>query len=267
MKASNAIGVFDSGIGGLTVLREIKALLPGEATIYLGDTARVPYGTKSRETVTGYSVENTAFLITRGIKMLVIACNTASAYAIEELRKKLIMPIVGVVEPGAKAAVEATKKGSIGVIGTEGTVKSRAYTAAIKAIDAKITVYEQACPLLVPLVEEGIIKGEIARLAVRRYLAGFKDKAIDTLVLGCTHYPLLKKVISEVVGSDVRLIDSAESTAKEVGEILKATGLIESARKPAEHRVFVTDSPERFAAVGKRFLGEDLARVELIRVG
>jgi glutamate racemase len=278
----SSIGVFDSGIGGLTVLREITRLLPGENTIYLGDTARVPYGSKSKETIERYSFEIAAFLLKHDIKMLVAACNTASAYAVPALAKELDIPVLGVIEPGARAAVSATRTKRIGVIGTEGTIKSNSYVNAIRRLCAGVSfdivehgrksfdryfevkpgsgfvIFTKACPLFVPLVEEGWTDDAVTRLVAERYLAGLKDEEIDTLVLGCTHYPLLKEPIASVMGPGVNLIDSAASTALEVKTILEEKGLLNGSDKAATHRFYVTDSPERFMAVGRRFFGERL---------
>ncbi len=262
---SDAIGIFDSGLGGLTVQSEITKLLPGEDTIYLGDTARVPYGTKSAETVTRYSIEIADFLTTLNIKILVVACNTASAYAIEALSDKLDIPVVGVIKPGAMSAVRATKAKKIGVIGTEGTIRSGAYVQAVKEIDPDIEVQVKACPLFVPLVEEGFLDSEITELAAREYLALFTDGALDALVLGCTHYPLLKGVISKTLGPGVSLIDSAEATAAEVGRVLKERALLNDGE--GTHRFFVTDSPKRFVDVGKNFLHDRLDSAELVKLG
>ena len=280
------IGVFDSGIGGLTVLREITSLLPFESTIYLGDTARVPYGSKSKETIERYSFEIARFLQRLGVKMLVAACNTASAYAVPRLAKELDIPVLGVIEPGARAAVAATRERRIGVIGTEGTIKSNSYVNAIKRLcdggafeivehgkksfdryfEVKpgndVVIFTKACPLFVPLVEEGWTEDSVTRIVAERYLAGLKDEGIDTLVLGCTHYPLLKNTISSVMGAGVSLIDSAESTAAEVKKTLAAAGLLSDSKK-ASHRFFVTDSPERFMTVGRRFFGDRLESSEL----
>jgi len=258
LNRKSSIGVFDSGIGGLTVLREITRLLPNENTVYLGDTARVPYGSKSRETIERYSFEIAAFLLKHDIKMLVAACNTASAFAVPRLKTGLKIPVTGVIEPGARAAAGASKAGRIGVIGTEGTIKSSAYTTAIKAVKPGAETFVQACPLFVPLVEEGWAGDEVTEMVARRYLAGFKDARIDTLVLGCTHYPLLKETIASVMGAGVTLIDSAASTALEVKKILTQENLLNDGGSPGEHRFFVTDSPERFMTVGRRFFGENL---------
>jgi glutamate racemase len=260
-----AIGIFDSGIGGLTVLKEIVAKLPDENIIYLGDTARVPYGIRSSETVTRYSFENTQFLLAQEIKMLVVACNTASAISLEAVKKEFPLPIIGVLEPGARAAVAATKKRKIGVIGTEATVGSRAYEKAIKGLAPDVEVYSLACPLFVPLVEEGWLDNDVAALVAEKYLASLRGRGIDTLVLGCTHYPLLKGIIRRVIGPEIVLIDSATETAKEVADVLaklKWYGEGEGLRK-----YYVTDTPARFEKIGKLFLGDSLLRAEQVKVG
>jgi glutamate racemase len=249
------IGVFDSGIGGLTVLHEIIQTMPKENTVYLGDTARAPYGTKSVETVLRYSYENSEFLIEKGVKVVVVACNTSTAIALGQLRSRLNLPVVGVIEPGVRRAIKSTKNKKVGVIGTEATIQSGAYTRALKAVDANIEVYSRACPLFVPLVEEGWTDNEVVEMTAKAYLQGFKQSGIDTLVLGCTHYPLLKKAIRNFLGRRVRLVDSAEETAKEVESMLKADSSLRKNGKGA-HSFFVTDAPERFIKVGRRFLGE-----------
>lgn len=254
------IGVFDSGMGGLTVLREIIRQLPGEDTIYLGDTARVPYGIRSAEVVTRYSFENARFLLAQGIKLMVIACNTASAISLERLRQELEIPVIGVIEPGARAALKATKNGRIGIIGTETTIRSGAYSKLLHRLAPGVEVFSAPCPLFVPLVEEGWVDNEVALLAARKYLRSLKSEGIDTLVLGCTHYPLLKGIITQVMGEGVGLIDSANETAREIRQVLEGEGLMRppSAETETTHgmRVFyATDSPERFSALGGRFLG------------
>jgi glutamate racemase len=267
MKKSRPIGIFDSGIGGLTVLKEVSRVLPNEDTVYLGDTARVPYGAKSREAVERNSLENAAFLVKHKIKLLVVACNTASAYAVAALREHLKVPVVGVIEPGAKMAVGTTKIKRVGVIGTEGTMRSGAYFDAIKAIDQKVVIFIKPCPLFVPLVEEGWTDNEAARLTAKKYLGEMREQRIDTLVLGCTHYPLLKKTISGVMGAKVRLIDSAFATAFEVQSVLQDNHLLnEDDASPARRTFFVTDSPERFTRVGKKFYDEAPLDAELVRV-
>ncbi|MBT0663748.1 glutamate racemase [Geobacter pelophilus] len=256
-----AIGIFDSGVGGLTVLKEIVKALPQEDTIYLGDTARVPYGTKSPETVIRYARQITEFLVGRDIKLLVVACNTASAVALDSLNEAFSIPIVGVIEPGARRAVSVTKTGKVAVIGTEGTVKSSAYTKAIKRLSSDVQVVTRACPLFVPLAEEGWVDNEVARLTARSYLEGLREDGVDTLVLGCTHYPLLKGVIEEVMGSDVVLVDSAEETARTVAGILADHDLLRPVAEKGNHHYFVTDVPAGFIRVGNRFLGGDLGDV------
>ncbi len=259
-----AIGIFDSGVGGLTVLKEIVKALPQEDTIYLGDTARVPYGTKSPETVTRYSMEITSFLVSRDIKLLVVACNTASACALETLKKHFSIPIVGVIEPGARRAASSTRTGKVGVIGTEGTIRSSAYAKAIKRINPGIEVITRACPLFVPLAEEGWIDNEVTRMTADIYLGGLKNEGVDTLVLGCTHYPILKKTIGESMGSGVQLVDSAEETARTVAEILRNSSMIRPASEKGNHHYFVTDVPAGFIKVGNRFLGGALGEVHQV---
>src|SRR5213593_1632850 len=205
-----AIGIFDSGVGGLTVLHALLEALPGEHLLYLGDTGRHPYGTKSAETVTRYSIENVEFLVAKGIKMLVVACNTASAVALDALEARFPLPVVGVIEPGARAAVARTENGRVGVIGTEATIASGAYTKALRALRPGLEIYTRPCPLLVPLAEEGWLDGPIPRGVVETYLATLQKSGIDTLVLACTHYPLLRPLIAEVMGEKVGLVDSAE---------------------------------------------------------
>ncbi|MFN3480479.1 MAG: glutamate racemase [Thermodesulfovibrionales bacterium] len=261
------IGVFDSGIGGLTVLKEIIKELPNEGIIYLGDTARVPYGIRSPETVTRYSIENASFLASKGIKMLIVACNTASAISLDGIREKFNIPVLGVISPGARAAVAATRNKKIAVIGTEATINSNAYTKHIKSLAPEMEVIGLACPLFVPLVEEGLNDDEIARLVARRYLSGLVDKEIDTLVLGCTHYPLLKDVIAETVGKDIVLIDSAVETAREAKVLIQERGMGSNKETDPLRKFYVTDSPERFKRVGERFLGGFIKDIEKIYIG
>jgi len=259
------IGVFDSGVGGLTVLKALMEHLPHESTVYLGDTARVPYGTKSGEVVTRYSLKNAEFLLERGIKVLVVACNTASAAALPALEAALPVPVVGVIQPGARAALARTRGGGVGVIGTPGTVRSGAYQRELAAGDPRVRVKARACPLFVPLAEEGWTTGEVPLLTAREYLGEFARDGVDTLVLGCTHYPLLKGVIAEVVGPDVALVDSAEATAQAVVALLTRQGLLAPANGPApSHAYYVTDVPERFTEVGARFLGRPIPTAEQV---
>ncbi len=260
------VGIFDSGVGGLTVVKEVLKLMPFEDVVYLGDTARVPYGIRSKETVTRYAIENTEFLLSIGIKMIIIACNTVSAVAIEEVSSRVDIPVVGVIKPGALAALRVTRNHRIGVIGTETTINSSTYQRELKKLDPDIEVFVKACPLFVPLVEEGLTGGEIAELVVRYYLDEMKDNGIDTLVLGCTHYPLLKAVIRDVVGPEVVLIDSAVETAEAARDILKEIDLLRQTNPSPSRRFFVTDSPERFRSVGERFLGQSLDMVEKVQI-
>jgi len=256
------IGVFDSGVGGLTVFREIAAKLPHETLIYLGDSARVPYGTKSVETIQRYALEAARFLSTRDIKMFVVACNTASAAALPVLEEKMAVPVVGVVEPGAKAAVAATS-GRIGVIATEGTVRSRAYSRAIARIDDAVEVREQPCPLFVPLAEEGWANTHVAREVAEVYLRPLLDWGVDTLVLGCTHYPILRSTIHQVAGDGVKIVDSAETTAHEVAVALEGRLRTDPAAEP-RYRFLVTDAAERFRRIAGDFLDHEVDHLELV---
>ncbi len=267
--AHSPIGVFDSGVGGLTVLRALMARLPHESTLFLGDTARVPYGTKSGEVVTRYALANGRFLAERGVKLLVVACNTASAVAVEAMASALPVPVLGVIEPGAHAAAAKTASGKVGVIGTPGTIRSGAYERALRRARPDVQVSARACPLFVPLAEEGWTEGDVPRLAAERYLRELAGVGVDALVLGCTHYPLLKGVIGEVMGPDVALVDSAEAVAEAAFEALASTGML--APPPAEgrtpeHAYFVTDVPERFVEVAARFLGRPVAHAEQVDI-
>jgi glutamate racemase len=265
-RSSAPIGVFDSGLGGLTVAHEIMRQLPHESLIYFGDTARVPYGPKSPDTVRRYSREISAFLIEQGVKAIVVACNTATAHALPTLRDELPVPVIGVVEPGARAAVRATRTGHIGVIGTAGTIRSQAYVRAIQAESPDVRVTARACPLFVPIVEEGWTNHEAAHLIAEEYLAPFVKDPIDTLVLGCTHYPLLKPVIGEIVGRSVRLIDSAEETALDARRMLAANDMA-ATDGDAEYRFIASDDPQQFLTLGRRFLGSAIERVEVRNFG
>ncbi len=261
---ARAIGVFDSGIGGLTVLRELVEALPAEDFIYLGDTARLPYGTKSSEVIIRYSRENTEFLLAKGIKLLVVACNTSSAIALHEISRATIVPVIGVIEPGARAAINASRAGKIGVIGTEATIASGAYTRALQQLRPGVEVYTRACPMLVPLVEEGWLDNDVAERTVAHYLEGLKASGIDTLLLGCTHYPLLRELFQRILGSGVSIVDSASATALAVRERLAELRL-GRIRGGGSQSFFVTETPERFVRVGRRFLGpqvESAIRIE-----
>lgn len=267
MIASDApIGVFDSGIGGLTVARSVIQQLPHESLLYFGDTARVPYGPKSPDTVQRYSREIATFLQAEGVKAIVVACNTATAHALATLRSEFDMPIIGVVEPGARAAVAASRSGRIGVIGTVGTIKSGAYERAIRALSPDVSILARACPLFVPLVEEGWIDHEATRLVAREYLAPFIEAEIDTLVLGCTHYPLLAPLLAELLGPDVRLIDSAAETAAEAARTLGTERMLSRASEPV-YRFVASDDPLMFLQLGQRFLGGAIEGVEIRTLG
>jgi glutamate racemase len=268
---SAPIGVFDSGVGGLTVLRALRQRLPQESFVYLGDTARLPYGTKSRDSVLRYSAQAAEFLMGRGIKYLVVACNTASSVAVEELRERLApMPVIGVVEPGARAGCRATTTGTIGVIATEGTVRGGAYQRCISAARPDATVIAKACSLFVSLAEEGWTEGPIVEAIAHRYLDEMftSASAIDTLVLGCTHFPVLIEALRRVVGNEVAIVDSAATTASELAMELEQLELCASATT-SRISLLATDGPERFARVGSTFLGEAFASsdVELVDLG
>jgi glutamate racemase len=261
------IGVFDSGIGGLTVVRELMHQLPHESLLYFGDTARVPYGNKSPETVRRFSREILDFLVSRDVKLVVVACNTVSAHALADLKDVAPVSVEGVIEPGARAAVAASRSGRIGVIGTAGTVASGAYTRAIEALDGKVEVTAHACPLFVPLVEEGWLDHPATRLIAEEYLAPLSAHDIDTLVLGCTHYPLLKPLLSSLLGPTIRLIDSAEQTAAAVSRELAASTLHAPASQKGHVHFVVSDAPQQFVKVGKKFLGENVKDVEVKVMG
>lgn len=263
MTARNAkpIGVFDSGIGGLTVVRALARHLPRENIVYFGDTARVPYGPKSPQVVREYSRQDTEFLMRHDVKMIVVACNTVSSVALDVVMKRAGVPVTGVIVPGAKAAAAATRNGRVGVIGTVGTIASNAYVNAIRLLDPAVTVLSQACPLFVPLAEEGWTAHPATAIIAKEYLFPLKREKIDTLVLGCTHYPLLTEAIAAVVGERVTLIDSGEAAAAEVGEILDANGLRNGSAARPHIQFFVSDVPGKFAEVGERFLGQKLGRI------
>lgn len=258
------IGVFDSGVGGLTVLRALKTLLPSEDFIYVGDTARVPYGSKSPETVRRFALEISAFLKKRGVKMIVAACNTVSAVALDDLRRFFPGPVLGVIEPGARAAVAATKIGRVAIIGTEATIRSGAYESAIRHLRRDIKTFSRPCPLLVPLVEEGWGKHPVTRVVARECILPLLAKRVDALVLGCTHYPLLKPVLRQVVGR-VELIDSAEETAKAVRSRLLQDGNLAARTRRGRVSYFSSDDPQKFTRLGRMFLGWRLDNVRRLR--
>lgn len=258
------IGIFDSGLGGLTVARAIFSRLPHDSTVYFGDTARVPYGPKSPEVVQRYSLEILDWMLRQRVKAVVVACNTSTAHALEALRAAAPIPVIGVIEPGAAAAVAASGGAPIGVIGTTGTVASGAYERAICAIDPGAVVVSQACPLFVPLVEEGWFDHPATELVAREYLAPLQRAGVGAVVLGCTHYPLLKPLLGRILGPGVTLIDSAEVVADAVAAALTAGGLEHPRSGDATHRFAVSDDPARFGSVGARFLGDRLGTAELV---
>jgi glutamate racemase len=261
------IGVFDSGLGGLTVANEIMRQLPAEGLIYFGDTARVPYGPKAPSTVRRYAREIASFLEREGVKTIVVACNTATAHALSALRAESHVPVVGVIEPGARAAVAATRSGAIGVIGTAGTIRSGAYERAIRELAPDALIAPQPCPLFVPLVEEGWIEKDATRLIAQEYLQPLVDARVDTVVLGCTHYPLLKGVLTDVLGESVRLIDSAAETAVETRRVLAGRGIEAPPARDPLRRFIASDDSSQFLRLGQRFLGHALDAVELHAVG
>jgi glutamate racemase len=258
------VGVFDSGIGGLTVAQEITRLLPNEQIVYFGDTARVPYGSKSRESVIRFSKDNMNVLLKQGVKLVVIACNTSTSWALTVIRKEYAIPVIGVIEPGSRRAVAVTRKGRVGVIATSSTVGSRKYEQTIHRFMPQAKVFQKACPLFVPLVEEGWMEHKIAALAAEEYLGDLRRQEVDTLILGCTHYPLLRSVIQKVMGRSVTLVDSATETAREVKDLLQRRQLERQSCHPPKHQFLVSDEPEHFRMVAKRFLGHDLAHVRRV---
>jgi glutamate racemase len=267
MNSDKPIGVFDSGIGGLTVVHALLKQLPHENIVYFGDTARVPYGPKSPQVVREYAKDDTEFLLSKNVKMIVIACNTVSAVALDVVQKLANIPVVGVIIPGAKAATSASKKKRIGVIGTVGTISSNAYANAIRQLDETIHVFSQACPLFVPLVEEGWIDHKATEMIAKEYLFPLSVEKIDTLVLGCTHYPLLTNVISNALKGTATLIDSGEATAAEVTMVLDELHLKNSSREKPNLQFFVSDLPAKFTQIGERFLGSKMGVVKKVGAG
>ncbi|MDD5197145.1 MAG: glutamate racemase [Candidatus Omnitrophica bacterium] len=257
------IGVFDSGVGGLTVVKELLRQLPHEDIVYFGDTARVPYGIKSKETVIRFSIENILFLLKHEVKFICVACNTVSSFALPEIKNHFKIPIVGVITPGAREAVYATQNKRVGVIGTKGTIKSCAYENEIKQLDPRVKVAAVACPLFVPFVEEGWLNGNVVKSVVKYYLKPLKKAGVDTLILGCTHYPLLKRLIKDEMGENVALIDSAKQVAIEVNNILASEGLLRK-EGTGKHKFFVSDNPEWFSSLAERFLGRPVRNVKRV---
>lgn len=260
---SKPIGVFDSGVGGLTVVKELIKQLPHEDIIYFGDTARVPYGIKSKETVIRFSIENILFLLKQDVKLICVACNTVSSVALPIIRNHFKVPIVGVLSPGVREAVYATRNKHIGVIGTRGTIKSRAYEYEIKQLSPQCQVTAVSCPLFVPFAEEGFLEGNVVLQVAQDYLKPLKKAGVDTVILGCTHYPLLKPIIKKVLGPKVNLIDSAKQVAIEVKEILAEEGILNKDGK-GKCRLCVSDNPEWFSSLAKRFLGKDIKDVKKV---
>ncbi len=256
----HAIGVFDSGLGGLTVAKEIIRALPNENIVYFGDTARVPYGTKSKEAIIKFSIENTNVLLRYKVKMIVVACNSSSSYALSILRERFKIPIVGVIEPGAKKAMESTRNNRVGVIATSATIKSQEYVNALKRHKISVSVIPQACPFFVPLVEEGWFNKKVTLLVARQYLAPMKRKGVDTLILGCTHYPLLKSVLKKVMGKDVILVDSAKEVASQVKIILESMEKLRLNSAKPKYQFLVSDRPQEFRKIAMKFLGWDISR-------
>ncbi len=260
------IGVFDSGVGGLTVLREIMEMMPYEDVIYFGDTARIPYGSKSEQTVKKFAYQCAKFLYDKGVKTIVIACNTASAVAIDYLKDRFDIPVIGVIEPGARGAVEATKNGRIGVIGTYATIGSSAYQNKIMEKMPEAEIVGIPCPLFVPIVEEGWEYSEVARLTARQYLAELMEHDVDSLVLGCTHYPILRHTIGQVLGERVRLVNPAFETAKELKETLRENNMTKNDFVKAVYRYYVSDAPEKFRRIGGNFLKKEIELLEEIQI-
>ena len=257
------IGVFDSGLGGLTVLKEIMKITPNENIVYFGDTARVPYGPRSKETIIKYTFQAIDFLISKNVK----ACNTATARALKEANEKYDLPIIGVIEAGAKTAAYTTKNKIVGVIGTDGTIRSKAYNIEIAKIDPEIKIVDKACPLFVPIVEEGWANTDIASLTARRYLEELMDKGIDSLVLGCTHYPLLKRTIGEIVGENVKLVNPARETAKDLKRILENDNILrEETEEDPKYEYYVSDIPEKFASIAEEFLKKEIDDIKSVKI-
>ena len=257
------IGIFDSGIGGLTVVKEIIKLLPNESLVYLGDTARVPYGTKSKDTVIRYSESNANFLLSKGIKILIIACNTASAYSLDVLKDKLSIPVIGVIEPGAKKAADITQNGNIGVIGTPSTIRSSAYNRALLSINNNLKVFPKSCPLFVPFAEEGWLDGDILLRVAEKYLHRILNQGVDVLILGCTHYPLLKDTIKKVAGDGVTLVDSAEETANELFQLIESGKINSSDDDGTIRELYLTDDSETFVTISGKFLGDETSEIKV----
>lgn len=261
IKSSSPIGIFDSGLGGLTVVREMIRLLPAEDLVYFGDTARVPYGTKSPETIRRFSHQNTEILLEHKVKMVVVACNSSTSYALTDLQKHFKIPILGVIDPGVRQALETTRTRRVGVIATEATIRSGRYADKLRQADARIEVFGQSCPLFVPLVEEGRFTGPVTEAVAQEYLRPLKKAKIDTLILGCTHYPLLKGVIRRVMGPKVTLVDSARAVAETVVRTLVSLDGLRQAERTGRHKFIISDRPQNFDRVAEKFLGEPVRTI------
>ncbi|MBS3943869.1 MAG: glutamate racemase [Melioribacter sp.] len=266
MDRTNPIGFFDSGIGGLTVVKAVSQLLPNENIVYFGDTARVPYGSKSNDTVVEYSLQAANFLLRKNIKLLVVACNTASSVALKDLKRFLTIPVIGMIEPGSKLALRESKNSKIGIIGTNATINNKAYSNEIRKLNPKIKVYEKACPLFVPIAEEGWIDHKATELIAKEYLTELKTKKIDSLVLGCTHYPILKDVIQKVVGKSVKLVDSGTPAARLVEEYLNGRGLRNISNQIGKKEFYVSDIPSKFRDMAERFLGKKITHLHKVEL-
>lgn len=260
------IGVFDSGIGGLTVLKELMVSLPQESFVYFGDTARVPYGTRSKDTIIKYSFQCVRFLLSKDVKAIVIACNTSSAASLSSLKQKFDLPVIGVIEPGAVAAVGSSRNGRVGIIGTSATVNSGAHREAIKKIDDSRYIVSNPCPLFVPLVEEGWSNTQVASMVAEEYLKPLMEEKVDTVVMGCTHYPLLKGIVGSIMGPDVKLIDPAYETAREFKSILDQKGMRREDGVPPQYKYYVSDDPEKFVRIGAAFLEKNIDNIEKIDI-
>ncbi|MCS7053812.1 MAG: glutamate racemase [Ignavibacterium sp.] len=264
MEKEKPIGVFDSGVGGLTVVKRLISALPNESIVYFGDTARVPYGSKSNETVIEYSIQNTKFLLQKNVKAVVVACNTASSIAIEVLKKEFDVPIIGMIEPGAKSALATTQNKKIGVIGTRATINNKAYSNQLLKLNEKLEVFEKACPLFVPLAEEGWIEHKATYEIAEEYLRELREKDIDTLILGCTHYPILSKVIQQVIGKNVNLIDSGVAASEIVRQEIERIGLSTNSSAKGNVSLYVSDISTNFKSIAELFLGQNVD--EIIKV-
>ena len=260
------IGIFDSGIGGLTVAKRIISMLANENIVYFGDTARVPYGSKSNSTIIDYAIQDTQFLINKNVKLIIVACNTASSVALDTLKEKYNIPIIGMIEPGARLAVAKTINKKIGVIGTNSTINNKAYFEQLKELDSELIVFEKACPLLVPLAEEGWLDHEATKLIIVEYLEEFIDADIDTLILGCTHYPLLAETIKKIMGESVTLIDSGYAASLQVEDYLEGRGVRNDSVQLGTYQFYVSDLPDKFKSMAERFLGSEISNIEKIDV-